>query len=177
MPRLAAIERRDVGERLEFLIALYRDLALGNSSRIALDARAHQVDHFDLEPLITRQEGAASRLLDLVEEFGFGRIFNEIDSPEYRRFGAFTAQNRLSTSAIFLVEECETVTDDQIARMQQILKRRVDLDAALSITTTLSENTARMLGRLRPKRFPDTKMNTRTNHLENPPPFLLGGVC
>ena len=161
-------------EQLETLFNLYRDLSLDRSSQFVADSRARNLSVYDLEPLFRKQgEDGVSRLIDLIEEFGYGTIFHNKDSPEIKKYGAFTLEARLSTSAVFVIEKCKSVNDQHIQRLQSLLAKRVTLDKGLAITTTLGENIARVLHKLRPKRFPRSKMGAK-NHLANPEPFLNG---
>ena len=113
-----------------------------------------------------------NELLDLVEAFGFGRLFNERGSPAYARDGVVTCEMTLSTSAVFLIADIGSATESEIRRMQTILERRVTCDRDLKMTYTLAENLARVLHQLRPNLFPASILNPSTNHLENPEPFL-----
>lgn len=161
--------------RVDKLLTLYHDLALGIPSMLAVDAAKRNVNEYELRPLLTEiGEHDLFRLLELIERYGFGAIFNKKGSPAYDNFGAFTAENRLCTSTVFLVSKCPAVDENHIRKLQEILYRRVEEDRDLSLTSTLAENIARILHHLRPGRFPNSKMNPNTNHLENPDPFLRG---
>lgn len=172
-PYLDAVKKLPAARRLEVLIDLYRDLNLDSPSQLALDARSRNVTQYSLEPLITQQgPEAVARLLDLIEKHGFEPTFNEKGSPEFRKHGAFTPSSKLSTGATFLIADCKGVDHSHLQRMQGILSRRVSLDKALPITSTLAENLARVLHALKPRTFPSSKLNPKSNHLDNPESFL-----
>jgi hypothetical protein len=173
-PFLAKIESLPTDKRLDTLFGLYRDLRLGRPSALALDAKAHHVGPYDPELLIVGLGNSeiVSRLLDLIEQNGFGEIFNSKGSSAYKNYGPFTPEADLATSAIFLVEKCHSIEEPHVRRIQEMIARRVALDRQLSQTTTLAENMARVLHQLRPKRFPNSQLNPKTNHLDNPDPFL-----
>lgn len=173
IPILNELRALPAANRLEVVSALYRDLTLGIDSETALNASARNANQYNIQAIFHElgSDGIA-RLLDLIEAHGFGAIFNPRDSAAYRRFGAFTAENTLATSAIFLVGEIARVRNEHIKRMQRILARRVEADKSLPITSTLAENIARILHRLRPKRFPESVLDRKTSHLLNPEPFL-----
>jgi hypothetical protein len=65
-----------------------------------------------------------------------------------------------------------SLSDSDVARIEHLIVRRVDVDRARPMASTLAENLARVLHQLRPKRFPDPVLNPKTNHLDNPDPFL-----
>lgn len=156
-------------------ISLYHDLALGIPSAPAKDAFHRNVNQYELRPLLAElDEKGVTRLLDLVERYGFGPIFNQKGSLAFEKHGAFTVENNLCTSTVFLIAQCISVNESHVRRLQEILLKRVQADRPLSITSTLSENIARVLHRLRPGRFPQSHLNPTTNHLENPEPFLRG---
>jgi hypothetical protein len=162
---------RDI--RLEKIVALYRDLSLGVPSELAKAAEAQNVDRFTARALLGEfGDDGATRLLDLIEQYGFGPIFNKRGSAAFKRFGAFTAENTLSTSSVFALLDCDPISEKLILRMQEILRKRVQADRGLSITSTLAENIARVLHQLRPRRFPKSELDPKTNHLRNPEPFL-----
>jgi hypothetical protein len=131
------------------------------------------VSHYDLEPLIKNLGTAAtSRLLDLVEENGFGQTFNVKGSAAWKKHGAFTLAENLATSAMLLVGKAG-LTPTDVERVQALLARRVELDRAVEgPTPLLATVAARVLRATFPKRFPVPKQNDRTNQLDNVEPFL-----
>lgn len=164
---------RPIAEQKEIVFALHQDLALGIQSPLASQAAARNVDQHMLEEFLPEfGDDGIAHLLNLVERYGFGPIFNEEGSAAYKRFGAFTAENSLCTSAIFALCAWEKISPKFIRRMQEILRKRVEADCGLSITTTLAENIARMLHQLAPESFPSSELDSNTNHLRNPEPFL-----
>ncbi|MBL9201258.1 MAG: DUF4303 domain-containing protein [Opitutaceae bacterium] len=165
--------QRPIAEQKKIVFALHRDLALGIQSPSASQAAARNVDRYILEGFLREfGDDGIAHLLDLVERYGFGPIFNEEGSAACRRFGAFTAENSLCTSAIFALCAWEKISPRFIRRMQDILRKRVEADRELAITTTLAENIARMLHQLAPESFPRSELDPKTNHLRNPEPFL-----
>lgn len=172
-PYLKQLDELPAATKVDTVISLYRDLSLGVSSELTAEATARNVTYFSLEPLI-RNLGSdgVTRLLDLVERYGFGASFNPIDSPAFVKFGACTAESRMCTSAIFIIAQCRHVEELHFKHMQKILLKRTDMDQALAKTSTLAENIARVLHTLRPKKFPKSELDPKTNHLRNPQSFL-----
>ncbi len=64
------------------------------------------------------------------------------------------------------------ISDRDIRRLQELVARFTGRDRRLRVSSTLAENTARVLHQLRPRRFPDRQMNPGTYKLLNPEPFL-----
>jgi hypothetical protein len=172
-PFLDALVRFPAAYQLDTALPLYRELALDLETPQAADARRRNVTHYDLEPLIKNLGTAAtSRLLDLVEENGFGQMFNVKGSAAWKKHGAFTVEENLATSAMLLVGKAGLAATD-VERVQVLLARRVELDRAVEgPTSPLAAITARVLHAAFPRRFPVAKQNDRTNQLDNPDPFL-----
>ena len=150
------------------MINLYRDLSLNVSSDLCIEARSRNVDHFVLHPVIAKfGSSAVPRLLDVIEENGFKRIYYDRSSEEYKKYGICTLENNLSTSSALLIEDCGHINDSETARMQALIKKLIEHQSNLTIKSTLPENLARVLHALKPKMFPPTVMNPETNFLEN----------
>lgn len=155
-------------ERLNTIIGLFHDLALRIRTDFSMEAETRNVVHFDLTPLIaTFGSSAVPLLLDIIEENGFRQIFYDRASEEFKKYGACTLENNLSTLSAFLIEDCGRLSDSEAARIQRLIKKLIEHQAGLAIKSTLPENLARVLSHLKPDRFPATVMNPRTNLLEN----------
>lgn len=155
-----AIDKLPKAKRVEKVMELYRDLALGRKTPAIAQAGRYGVQYYDLESRITGLGAdAVGHLLDFIEEFGCSKPVCEEEAID------------LTTSAAFLLGDMKLQERD-ICRLQEILAKRVALDRQIPRTSTLAENIARVLHELRPRRFPDSKLNPRTSHLDNPDPFL-----
>jgi hypothetical protein len=174
-PFLDELERMPVTARLATALELYRDLALELRSARAAAARRRNVTHYALEPVIAKLGRAATpKLLGLVEEHGFGPNFNVKGTAAWEAHGAFPLEACLATSAIRLTGICGLTAKD-VARLQALLARRVDIDRGIDgPTSVLAANAARALHTAFPARFPVAVQNGRTNHLENAEAFLNG---
>lgn len=174
IPYLTKIRSLPEDDRINFALSLYQDLALNYSSPSALEARASNVSHFDIGSLLVEiGPKVIPHLIGLIEKFGFSKIFNEKGSPAFDKHGAFTLEKRLSTGVVFLIGEIGVpLKEESLSDLQKILKKRVEIDQNLQKTTTLAENIARVLHRLEPSRFPESEINRKSNHLDNPDPFL-----
>lgn len=174
LPFINYLRSLPIISQIEKVINLYCDLWLYTNTEMCIEARTRNVTQFDLEPLIIEYgPQIAPKLLDIIEANGFKPIFYEKSSDEFKKHGAFTLENELATSCTFLIEEYRKIDDSQIERMQKIIKKRIEIDTNLEITSTLAENLARVLHKLRPNKFPDTVMSSKTNHLENYKEYLL----
>jgi hypothetical protein len=152
---------------------LYHDLKLNICSDIALEAGIRNLGIYDLQPLIIElSSNSIPHLLDIIEKYGFYKIFNEKGSSAFEKYGAFTPEARLALSTILLIKKCKVITDSHISKLQKILHKRVKIDRKLSLTSPLAENIARTLHELRPNQFPKSILNSKTNHLENPEAFF-----
>jgi hypothetical protein len=172
-PFLDELVRMPVASQLDAALTLYRELSLDLMTPQATDARRRNVSEYDLEALISDLGSVAvSRLLDLVEENGFGPTFNARDGAAWKKRGAFTAEADLAASAMLLVEKAG-IKKDHVERIQALLARRVELDRAVTgPTSVLAAIAARVLNKAFRRRFPEAQQNERTNHLDNPEPFL-----
>lgn len=174
IPYLTHIRSLPENDRINFAVSLYQDLALNSSSPSALEAKASNVNQFDVKSfLVEIGQKVVPHLIRLIDQFGFSKIFNEKGSSDFDNHGAFTLENRLSTSLVFLIGDIGgPLKEELISNLQKILAKRVEIDEDLQITTTLAENIARVLNKLEPSRFPKSELNPKTNHLGNPDPFL-----
>ncbi|HOU90450.1 MAG TPA: DUF4303 domain-containing protein [Polyangiaceae bacterium] len=172
-PFLDELSSLPPARRLEVVLGLFRDLTLARETPIASDARRRNVSAYALEPLVTALGAAAvPRLLDWVEEHGFGPAFNEEGSEAWKRHGAVTPESRLASAAVGLVGKIG-LGAPEVERLQAILARRVDLDReAKPPVSSLAVIIARVLHRAFPGRFPQEKQNSRTNRLDNAAAFL-----
>jgi hypothetical protein len=161
-------------ERMEKIFALYLALSLERATPAAEEAQRAHVTKYDVERRIVNTGArAVSRLIELIDDHALAPAFNPPGSEAFAKYGAFTLQSSLATSAVFALAKCAYVSDEQVCHLQGILARRVDADRELSKTSTLGENLARVLHQLRPKRFPKSQLDEHTNHLRNPGAFLV----
>lgn len=172
-PFLDELNRMPAGARLDEVLELYRDLALDLETPRAVAARQRNVTHYALEPVIAKLGRVVTpRLLDLVEEHGFGPTFNARGSAAWMKHGAFTPEADLATSAIHLAGSCGLAASD-VSRIQDLMARRIELDRQVDgPASVLAANAARVLRAALPRRFPEVVQNARTNHLENAEAFL-----
>jgi hypothetical protein len=160
-------------KRLATLVELLRAFALSEETPLAKDARRGSM-HAELveRELVKFGREAVPHLLGLVETYGFGPAFNRKGTKEYEDSGASTKENSLACAAALLVGECKAISDDDLAVARKLIERRVALDSADVLASTLSENLARSLHSLCPQRFPPSILNPRTNHLDNAAAFV-----
>lgn len=153
----ADLARRPRAEQIATLLRLHRDLWLERPTREAAAARARNVTVWDIEGALATMPDAVDPLIDLVGELALAR------APEAAS---------VATQLVFVIEDLGRASDTQIARLQDILRRRVAIDRRLTRTEPIGENIARVLASLRPRRFPRPVLDGRTNHLRNPEAFL-----
>ncbi len=172
-PFLDELSRLPPAQRLEAVLGLFRDLTLARDTPLANDARRRNVTQYALEPLVTALGAAAvPRLLDWVEEHGFGPAFNEKGSEAWKRHGAVALESELASDAVDMVGEIG-LGAPEVERLQALLARRVDLDReAKPPVSSLAVIIARVLHQAFPKRFPQEKQNSRTCRLDNAAAFL-----
>jgi hypothetical protein len=160
------INRAPRRERMRILLALFEDLYMEWKTAIAEDARSRGLTPWDVEAELVRfGSRLAPALIDLVSAYGFAPAFDKSRELETREVW-------LAGSALFMLPQVGAVPDREIARLQELVARFVERDRRLKVASTLAENTARILHRLRPRRFPDSVMDPGTCKLLNPEPFL-----
>lgn len=172
-PFLDELSRLPLAQRLEVVLGLYRDLTLARDTPLVSDARRCNASEYALEPLVTGLGApAVPRLLEWVEEYGFGPALNEKGSEAWKRHGVINPESRLASDAVGLVGEIG-LGDPEVERLQAILARRVDLDReAKPPVSSLAVIIARVLHQAFPQRFPQEKQNSRTCRLDNAAAFL-----
>jgi hypothetical protein len=107
-------------------------------------------------------------LIDLVAHYGFAPAFDKQRELETREVW-------LAGSALFLVPRLGAVRDADVRRLQELVAGFVERDKRLKVASTLAENTARVLHALRPRRFPESRMDPGSYKLLNPEDFVPGG--
>lgn len=177
-PYLEELARLPAKKRLDTLLALYRELSLGLDTPRALDARRRHITQFALAaPIAALGPAATPRLLDLVEEFGFAPFLHP--KAERAKLGAFTREAKLALGATTLAAQAG-LADADVARMQSLIARRVEVDRGVDGTTSpLAASLARHLHERHPDRFPAPVRNPKGNRLENSDAFTAaaGGAA
>jgi hypothetical protein len=79
-----------------------------------------------------------------------------------------------SSNIAFLIGEIGDVAERDVVRLQGVVAEVEARDRALPLASTLAENVARVLHGLRPRRFPDSVLDPKTNHLRNAEAFVTG---
>lgn len=173
-PFLDMLETLPLKKRKLKLLQLYHDLSLGIESTEAVEAKLRNVEKYDLEPLIRRLGmETIDELIKFIDQSGFKPAFYPKGSVEFKKYGAWTLENSFSTACVFLISEFGVIKESQIKKLIKILGKRVQLDKNLAITSTLAENIARILHRFKPHVFPESVLNPKTNHLDNPEKFII----
>ncbi len=172
-PFLDELSRLPPAQRVEAVLGLYRDLTLARDTPLSNDARRRNVSQYALEPLVIGFGApAVPRLLDWVEEHGFGPAYNEKGSEAWKRHGAVNLESRLADAAVGLIGKIG-LGAPEVERLQALLARRADLDReAKPPVSSLAVIIARVLHQAFPKRFPQEKQNSRTCRLDNAAAFL-----
>jgi len=160
------INRAPRRERLRIWLALYEDLYMEWRTPIAEEARARGLSPWDVEAeLIRYGPKVVPALVDLVAHYGFAPAFDQGRELETREVW-------MAGSALFLVPRVGAVSERDLRRLQELVAGFVERDRRLKVASTLAENTARVLHQLRPRRFPESRMDPATCKLLNPEPFL-----
>jgi len=160
------INRAPRRERMRIWLALYEDLYMEWKTPIAEEARARGLSPWDAEAELLRfGPKVVPALIDLVAHYGFAPAFDKGRELETREVW-------LAGSALFLVPRLGAIAERDVKRLQELVAGFVERDKRLKVASTLAENTARVLHRLRPRRFPESAMDPLTYKLLNPEPFL-----
>jgi len=160
------INRAPRRERMRILLALFEDLYMEWKTPIAEEATARGISPWDVEAELLRfGTRLAPALIDLVSAYGFAPAFDKSRELETREVW-------LAGSALFMLPGLGSVPEREIRRLQELVARFAERDRRLKVASTLAENTARILHRLRPRRFPESQMDPATYKLLNPEPFL-----
>jgi hypothetical protein len=165
---IRCVNRAPRRERMRIWLALYEDLYLEWRTPIAEDARARGLSPWDVEEELRRfGPKVVPALIDLLAHYGFAPAFDKQRELETREVW-------LAGSALFLVPKVGAVQEREVRRLQELVAGFVERDKRLKVASTLAENTARILHDLRPRRFPESRMDPHTYKLLNPEPFLPG---
>jgi hypothetical protein len=160
-PYFERIAQLPDAERVERLLTVYVDLAMLNPSEVANEARrGRATQHEVLDRLVSDGVSAIDALVALVDEYALAEGWNS---------------QGLATASAFAIAQIGNVPEAAVARLQEILARRVEADAGAGQTFPVAENIARALHTMRPRRFPKTVVDDKTGHLRNPLPFLPRG--
>lgn len=172
-PYLDRLARLPKSKRLETLLGLYRELALDLPTPRAIEAKRRNVDHRVLEPAIASMGPSVTpRLIDLIDEYGFGPPFNEKGSEAWKKSGAATSASRLSTSAVRLAQKAG-LSEIEVNRIQTLIARRTEIDSrGNGAKSALAACLAKVLHETVPNRFPSPERDPRTNRLQNAAAFL-----
>lgn len=171
-------DKQPVPERAGTLLALWRDLSLEIDSEAANEARRCGASRFDVERRLVAADSPemVAGLLDLIESTLLAEPWNEKGSIRFRQRGICSVESELATSSVFLLRECTSLAESDVARLLAMLAVRVAADAELTLTSTLAENIARVLHQRFPERFPKPQKDSETNRLQNPQDFVSEGA-
>jgi hypothetical protein len=162
------VNRAPRRERMRLWLALYEDLYMEWRTPIAEEARARGLSPWDVEEELRRfGPKVVPALIDLLAHYGFAPAFDKQRELETREVW-------LAGSALFLVPKVGAVQERDVRRLQELVGGFVERDKRLKVASTLAENTARVLHLLRPRRFPESRMDGASYKLLNPEPFLPG---
>ncbi len=167
-PLVRCLNRAPRRERMRSWLALYEDLYLEWRTPVAEEARARGISPWDVEEELVRiGPRVIPALVDLLAHYGFAPAFDRSRALETREVW-------LAGSALFLVPRIGAVSEREVRRLQELVGRFSERDRRLRVASTLAENTARVLHALRPRRFPESRLDPATFKLLNPEPFLPG---
>jgi hypothetical protein len=157
-------------------LALYQGLALRTDAAgdpMLAEARAVGLSEYDVKEQLTAVGAAVvPDLIMLLRRLSRAPTFNEPESTAHQRDGAFTCEARLATSVAFLIGDIGKISEDTIAALQAVVAEVEERDRGVPVASTLAENVARVLHRLRPRRFPNTEADPGSNHLRNAAQFV-----